>query len=377
MIATATSTATIEATTQESIARIALYETPGVGNKIAQALTAYYGSAWTVFEQTTLSELVQFPTLRPKVAQAIRDKIAWDAAEMEWQRIQTQGIQLLFKGLPGYPERLTHCPDAPFLLYYKGNAPLNTSKVIAVVGTRKPSNKGRQFCHQLMEELLPYQPLVVSGLAYGIDVTTHRRCLEVGLPTVGVVAHGLDHIYPTSHACVAQRMAEQGGLLSEFKSNTLVHTKHFPMRNRIIAALADAVVVVETGRKGGSMITAHFANEYHRDVFAVPGGLNDPLAKGCNHLIKTHRACLLESVSDLAYVLRWETCEYPTQQSLFDALNTTEIAVVQQLLQGEQSLELLVERTTIGSSELAPVLIELEFKGIIRALPGKRFQLRR
>lgn len=377
MIATAASISTPATDTQERIARIALYETPGVGSKIAQALTEYYGSAWTVFEQTTLSELCQFPQLGPTVAQAIRDKVAWDAAEAEWAHIQAKGIQLLSRGLPGYPERLTHCPDAPYLLYYKGNAALNASKVIAVVGTRKPSDKGRQFCHQLMEELQPYQPLVVSGLAYGIDVTTHRRCLEVGLPTLGVVAHGLDHLYPSSHHQVAERMTTQGGLLSEFKSDTLVHTKHFPMRNRIIAALADAVVVVETGRKGGSMITAHFANEYHRDVFAVPGALNDPLAKGCNHLIKTHRACLLESAADLAYVLRWETCERPAQQSLFDALNAAEVAVVQQLLQGEQQLELLVGRTAISSAELAPVLIELELKGIIRALPGKRFQLRR
>ncbi len=377
MTINANSSIAAKAIAKEYIARIALYETPGVGNKIAKALTEYYGAATTVFEQTTLSELAQFPQLRPTVAQAIRDRVAWEAAEAEWQHIKKQGICLLSKGLPGYPERLTHCPDAPFLLYYKGKAALNASKVIAVVGTRKPSEKGRRFCAQLMEELRPYQPLVVSGLAYGIDVTTHRRCLEVGLSTVGVVAHGLDHIYPTQHHQVAERMVQQGGLLSEFKSDTIVHTKHFPMRNRIIAAIADAVVVVETGRKGGSMITAHFANEYHRDVFAVPGGLADPLARGCNHLIKTHRACLLESAADLAYVLGWEACKHPAQQSLFEALEQSEVAVVQQLLKGEQPLELLVQHTAISSAELAPVLIELELKGIIRALPGKRFQLRR
>lgn len=377
MTATALQQPPADAQQAEYTARIALQQTPGVGNKIAQALIDYYGSAVTLFAQTTLGELCQFSFLGRKTAQAIVDRVAWEEAEREWGYTQANDIQILSRGLKGYPERLNHCPDAPFLLYYKGNANLNSSKVIAVVGTRKPSAKGRQFCERLVEELVPYQPLVVSGLAYGIDIATHQHCVSVGLPTVGVVAHGLDRVYPHRHCQMAEQMTQCGGLLTEFKSQTKMHAKYFPMRNRIIAALADAVIVVETAQRGGSMITAHFGNEYHRDVFAVPGSLSNPLAKGCNHLIKTHRASLLESAADLAYVLRWQEVSPQAQRSLFESLAPTEERIIEQLLMGEKHLETLVETTGVPSSELAPMLLELEFRGIVRALPGKRFLLMR
>lgn len=360
---------------EELIAKIALQIVPRVGNKIAHELVNHYGSAKDLFEQATIKELCQLTFIGRSIAQTIVNKATWERAEEEWDFAQKYHVQVLSQTEQNYPKRLQQCPDAPFLLYYKGNASLNGSKVVAVVGTRKPTARGRQFCEQLVEELHGYNPLIVSGLAYGIDITTHNKSVAMQLPNIGVVAHGLDRIYPTKHLATAQKMVQCGGILTEFRTQTEPLSKHFPMRNRIIAGMADAVVVVETANKGGSMITAYLANEYNREVFAVPGRLNDPLSKGSNHLIKTHRACLIESAADMAYLLGWQEPAKTFQAKLFPTLSNNEQALVNHLVGQTLHLEEINRQMQLSSSQLAALLLELEFKGILRALPGKRFEL--
>lgn len=364
-----------EVVANELIYRIALHLIPKIGNKTAFELLSHFGSAQAVFEQKKAADLCQIPKMGKGLAQQILDKSTLQRAEEEWAFTQKYNIKILPQESADYPKRLLNCPDAPFLLYYKGNANLNAAKVVAIVGTRKPSVQGKLFCERLVQDLMGYNPLIVSGLAYGIDVTTHKKCLDLHLPNIGVVAHGLDRIYPKMHKATAQRMTNCGGILTEFRTGTEPLPQHFPMRNRIIAGMADAVVVVETANRGGSMITAYIANEYNKDVFAVPGRLDDPLSKGCNHLIKTHRASLLESADDLAYILRWEKKAKGQQKQLFNNLSKEERLIVDLMLGEEVHLETIIQKTKISTSRMAGLLLELELRGVIRALPGKNFRL--
>jgi DNA processing protein len=361
---------------EEVIHKIALNLVPKIGNKTAATLLEHYGSAKAVFENATSKDLCQFPLIGTITANKIIKKITLNRAEEEWAFIQKYQIQVLSQEMPDYPKRLKNCHDAPFLLYHKGNSNLNASKIVAIVGTRKPTVQGKMFCDRLIQDLSAYNPLIVSGLAYGIDITAHRQCVDMGLSNVGVVAHGLDRIYPKKHKGTAQKMVECGGILTEFITQTEPLPQHFPMRNRIIAGMADAVVVIETANRGGSMITAHIANEYNKDVFAVPGRLNDTVSQGCNHLIKTHRASLLESAADIAYILRWEKQKAGSQKQIFTKLSAQERLIVD-LLVGEDNVHLdkIIDKTNISTSKMAALLLELEFKAVIRALPGKGFRL--
>jgi len=250
--------------------------------------------------------------------------------------------------------------------------------MIAIVGTRKPSVQGRVTCEELVKGLEKYKAVVISGLAYGIDITAHKKCVDMGMPTIGVMGHGISTIYPMAHQKVANRMVENGGLLTEFTQDTKPEREFFPMRNRIIAGMCDALIVVETASKGGSMISAHMANDYSKDVFAVPGRLKDEMSAGCNHLIKTHKAALLESVDDIAYVLRWDKPKQQTgiQQSMFAQLSEKEQQIIDLLKSVESlSIDKLCYETKINSGEMASLLLDLEFKGLIKPKPGKQFVL--
>jgi DNA processing protein len=253
-------------------------------------------------------------------------------------------------------------------------------RTLAIVGTRRPSPEGIRQTEELVEQLAPYGPLIISGLAYGVDATAHRTALAVGLPTVGVLGHGLGSVYPARHRQLAFDLCATGGLLTEFTSHTGPDREHFPMRNRIVAGMSDAVVVVESARRGGSIITAQFANDFNRDVFAFPGRRRDPLTEGCNWLIKSHRAALLESAADLAYVMQWEQTDrsLAIQASLFEELNERETAVIEALKKyRELPVDELAFRAVLPHEELPAVLLELECKGLIRALPGNRYLLMR
>jgi len=362
---------------KDLIYKIGITRIPLVGAVTARNLIGYCGGPRAVFEARK-RELLRIPGIGERTADSILRQRVLLEAEAELEFLEKHEVQALFYLDPGYPHRLKHFPDSPVMLYYRGNADLDTRRIVAIVGTRRPSVHGRAFCENLIEELQPYSPLIISGLAYGIDITAHRRCLKAGLPTVGVLGHGLSRIYPPQHLSVAQEMCRDGGLLTEYTSQTDPEREHFPMRNRIIAGLCDALLVIETARRGGSMISAELANSYHKDVFAVPGRVQDRQSEGCNLLIKSHKAALLESAADLAYVMGWEKAgqQQAIQTSLFTELSEAEKLVVNLLRETEiAGIDQLTTGSRKSNSEMATLLLNLEFKGLVKSLPGKRYAL--
>lgn len=355
--------------------QIALSQVHKIGPSKAKKLHQAFGSAQAIFE-ASVEELMSTKIVSFELAQSIRKKEHFDFAEEEIEFIKKYEIQPFVYGSPNYPKRLLAYEDAPFLIYFKGNADLNATRIIAIVGTRKPSEYGRKHAERLVQELKAYNVLILSGLAYGIDATAHRKSLWSSMDTVGVVAHGLDRIYPAKHRKLAERMLSQGGLLTEFPSRTQPIPGNFPARNRIIAALADAVIVVETALSGGSIITANMANEYQKDVFAVPGPLESPTSEGCNQLIKTHKASLITSADDIAYLLRWKKQQAAQQKQLFIDLSAEERLILDQLLGGKTAhLNQLMQSTAMSTSRLSSYLLELEMKGLLKALAGKYYRL--
>jgi DNA processing protein len=265
------------------------------------------------------------------------------------------------------------------MLYFKGNTDLNKSKIISVVGTRNATDYGREICKNLIANLQVYDPLIVSGLAYGIDGAAHKESLKLGIPTIGVLAHGLDRIYPAQHRTMAEKMLDCGGLLTEFMSGTIPVTQNFPKRNRIIAGLSDVTIVVEASIKGGALITAELANSYNRDVFAFPGKINDEFSLGCNYLIKTHRANLITKVEDIDYIMGWNRdIEVPakTQLSLPLNLSADEQIIANVLFsKGSVAVDELSFLTGLQQSRLAVTILGMEMKGNIISLPGKVYKL--
>jgi len=361
----------------ERLYQIALTKIPKVGAVTAKNLISYCGGVEAVFKAKK-SHLLKIPGIGEGLAQNILQQDVLQEAEDELQFMEQNDIQAFFYLDADYPQRLRHHPDSPVMLYYKGTADLNHPRIISIVGTRKPSVHGIAFCEELISDLTPYNPLILSGLAYGIDVTAHKQSLTCGLPTVGVMASGIQYVYPLAHRRIADQMIENGGLLTEYPSEVEPDSRFFPMRNRIVAGLCDAVVVVETARKGGSMITAKYANDYNKDVFAVPGRVRDSYAKGCNLLIKSHRAALLESAEDIAYVMRWEKTgeESNVQRQLFVDLSEQEKVIVDLLRNTEEmGIDRLIYESKLNGSAIASLLLNLEFKGVVKTLPGKRYVL--
>lgn len=361
----------------ELLHKIAITKIPKVGAVLARNLISYCGGVEAVFEARK-KELMAIPGIGPQIAESIVNQNVLWAAEQEVDFIEKHDIQPLFYLDKDYPARLKHYNDSPVLLFYKGDANLNHGRIVSIVGTRKPSIHGITFCEDLVEGLKAYGVTIVSGLAYGIDVTAHRKCVEIGIPTIGVVAHGLSMVYPPSHRSIAEKMIKNGGLLTEHTSKVGPEKEHFPIRNRIIAGLCDALVVVETAKKGGSMISAQFANSYNKDVFAVPGRLKDAKAKGCNFLIKAHRAHLLESAEDIGYVMQWEKEDQKrnVQRQLFVELDDRERFIVDKLRETEHlSIDHITHVAQLSSSEAAALMLNLELKGVVRVLAGKRYVL--
>jgi len=286
---------------------------------------------------------------------------------------------MLFFRDKDYPFRLKNCYDSPVLLYWKGNADLNTAKIIGIVGTRKATDYGKNICYKLVSGLADQQVLIVSGLAYGIDSCAHRAAIESGLPTVGVLGHGLDRIYPGFNRVLAEKMMKQGGLLTDFPSGTNPDRENFPKRNRIIAGLCDGIIVVEAGRKGGALITADIANSYNRDVFAVPGRIGDPWSEGSNFLIKANKAALIQSAEDVRYLMGWDIPPglQPVQQrKIFIEMTPEEEALVKILTEsGKLGVDEICIRAGISMSRVSAALLNLEFEGVVRSLPGKLYEL--
>lgn len=356
--------------------KIAITKIPKVGPVTARNLISYCGGVEAVFKAKK-KDLEKIPGIGEKLVKTILKKEYFKEAEKEISFIAKTDIQPLFFLDDAYPRRLKNQDDAPILLYSKGNADLNHSRIVAIVGTRKPTTLGTMNCEQLVEDLKAYNVSIISGLAYGIDATAHKKCLEMGIETIGVLGHGLQQIYPRAHRKIAEKMLENGGLLTEFTSNMGPEAAHFPMRNRIVAGMCDALVVVETGKSGGSMITAQYGNEYSKDVFAFPGRVTDPNHKGCNHLIKAHKAALIESAKDISYILRWEEIsQKEAQEKKLIELSDME-QVVANLMQPteEVSIDQLTYESKLGCNQVASLLLTLEFKGLVKTLPGKRYML--
>ena len=365
--------------TDDLFYKIAITKIPKVGAVLSKNLISYCGGAEAVFKSSK-SDLMKTPGIGPAMARDVMAgmKLGLKLAEKECTYLQKNKVKALFYLDKDYPQRLKHYHNCPVLLYFKGNVDLNHKRIIAIVGTRKPSIYGKLSCEDIVEELAQYDALVISGLAYGVDVTAHKKCVDLNMPTIGVMGHGMSMIYPSDHKKVAEKMMLNGGLLTEFTHDMTPEREFFPMRNRVIAGMCDALVVIETAAKGGSMITAHMANDYSKDVFAIPGRLRDTKSEGCNHLIKTHKAALLQSVEDIAYVLRWDRPNENNgiQKSLFVELNEKEQEIVDLLKSVDDlSIDKLCFETKINSGEMASLLLNLEFKGLIKSKPGKRFVL--
>ncbi len=355
--------------------QIALTKIPSVGAVTAKNLISYCGGTKAVFHASK-KELLRIPGIGALTADKILNQTVLEEAEEEIKFIEEHDIQTFFYLDEDYPTRLTYYNDSPTLLYYKGTASLNNARVLAIVGTRKPTPQGVAICQEIVEQLKPYNVVIVSGLAYGIDVTAHRTCVESGIETIGVMGNGLGSIYPAQHRQVAERMSAHGGLLTEYSHQIGPDREHFPARNRIIAGLCDALLVVETERKGGSMISAYKALDYHKEVFAVPGRVKDRYSLGCNFLIRTNRAALVESAEQIAQEMNWEAKELNQQPTLFQSFTPEEQQIVDALREKDQvGLDELSYTINIPTHKLAGLLLELEFRNVLKSLPGKRYLL--
>ncbi|HSW68342.1 MAG TPA: DNA-processing protein DprA [Bacteroidales bacterium] len=359
--------------------QIALTFIPAVGDVIGKKLVAVCGSPEAVFSEKK-PLLLRVDGVGPQTVESIlaNRENALARAESELEQIERYNIATLFYTEKDYPYRLKECTDGPLLIYYKGNASLNSTKIVAVVGTRRATPYGKDICQQFIEELASQDVTIVSGLAYGIDTCAHKSALDNGLRTVGVLAHGLDRIYPQANRSLAGKMVAQGGILTDYPMGTNPDRENFPTRNRVIAGLSDAVIVIEAGMKGGALITAEIANSYNRDVFAVPGRIGDYFSEGCNFLIKTNRAHLFQSVEDVRYIMNWDKNHHSktVQPKLLTSLDANEEKVVDILkCNPEVSFDRICQETGLGHSAAASALLNLEFEGIIRCLPGKMYKM--
>jgi len=358
--------------------RLGLTFIKNIGPAFAKSMLFHFGDEEQVFKASK-AKMTQIPGIGEKRYLDINFKTALERAEEELDYIEKNNIKPIFYTDPEYPKRLKNCIDSPILLYGKGNFDLNRRHVISIVGTRRATEYGKQFCKELVEELQQYNVLIVSGLALGIDTYAHKESLKQGVQTVGVLGHGFDRMYPVQNRSTAEKMQENGGVLTEYPSGTIPDRENFPQRNRIVAGMADATIVVEAGIKGGALITAEIANSYNRDVFAFPGRIYDEFSEGCNFLIRHNKAGLLTCAADLAYSLGWEKIDdgrpAVEQLSLPMDLSNEERIILDIIHQHKSPLAIdeLTLKAKMPMSQLAMNLLNMEMQGFIRSLPGKTY----
>ena len=362
----------------EQVAMLALSRVQVPQLALIRELVETVGSAKVLLENAdNIGDIV--PAASPRLRQLLCDRSLVEFAEKEMEFIESKGIRLVCYGDEAYPCRLAECADAPLVLHSLGNADLNARRIVSIVGTRHASEYGKALCENFVADLARFAPgtLIVSGLAYGIDVCAHRAALKAGLPTIGVLAHGLDRIYPGAHRTTAKQMLENGGLLTEFMSGTNSFPSNFVQRNRIVAGMADATVVVESASKGGSLITASLALGYDRDCFAFPGRVNDQYSQGCNELVSRNRAALITSAYDFVEAMNWEVATAKKsveelQTELFPDLSPDETAVMTALRENSDGLQVnqMVVQLNIPINRLLPLLFEMEMKGLVKAVAG-------
>lgn len=364
----------------EKAFQVGLSMLPGIGPVTTRKLLAEFGTAEQVFRQNK-KQLMQIPYVGEAIVSAMKDPVLLKRAKAEIDFAESEDIRIIFFQDEIYPKRLRHCYDSPVLLYSKGSVIPDNRKAVGIVGTRKATEYGKQLTEALVAELASQNVIIVSGLAYGIDILAHKAALENNVPTIGVLAHGLDTLYPAVHRSTAKKMLDCGGLICDYPSQTKPDKENFPMRNRIVAGLCDAVVVIESGESGGSMITAEFANNYNRDVFAFPGRVNDPLSAGCNKLIRTHKAGLITSPADLLHAMGWDEEKSKTkpgrQSAMLVNLSEDEEKIVA-VLRDHDSVHAdeLAALTGFSTAKISTLLMQLEFAGAVIALPGKRYCLK-
>ncbi len=358
--------------------RIALTKVAHIGDVHARSLIHRYGIAADIFNAPR-RHLEQIEGIGAVRAGSIKKFREFNICEKELDFINKYKISPLFITDEKYPKRLHHCYDSPVLLYYKGNANLNAEKIISVVGTRKQSEYGKYLTEKLIEELKEFGITIVSGLAYGIDTIAHKSALKAKLPTIAVLAHGLDTIYPASNTVLAKSIIENGGLLTDFTSGTKPDKQNFPKRNRITAGICDALVVIESGISGGSLITAELANGYNRDVFALPGKTTDSKSEGCNMLIKKNKAAMITCTQDILETMSWnknDSAVKSSQRLLFTELNENEKKIVELFSVGTTiHIDEIHLKSGLPGSAIASALLSLEMNAIIRSMPGKLYKL--
>jgi DNA processing protein len=360
---------------------LALHFMRGIGPVLARALMSYCGGVKEIFK-TKKSHLEKIPGFGKERASMIQAKGLFELADAEIEFMRKNNVVPLFYTDAEFPWRLKNCFDAPLMLFYKGTAGLNAEKMIGIVGTRYITDYGKITTTRLINDLSHLNATIVSGLAHGIDVQAHRTCVQSGIPTIGVIGHGLDRMYPAENRHTAVKMLGNGGLLTEYPSGTKATRDNFPARNRIVAGLCDAIIIVESAEKGGALITAEFANEYNREVFAVPGRVTDLYSQGCHRLISQHKAVIYANPTQFSEQMGWSTSKEISrtneinQLKLFSELNEEETKVVEVLRgNGKTEIDMIAEQAMLPVNKVSTLLLNLEFAGVLRSLPGKVYQL--
>jgi len=360
---------------RKDVYRIALTKVDGVGPLTAKLLISHLGSVEAVFAASS-KELFKIDGVGSSVIKSLKSTSIFAEAQKEYEHCLKQGIKLLYYLDKDYPGRLKHFQDSPILLYHKGNNEINHKRTVGIVGTRSPSEYGKAMVEKIVEDLKPFDVIVVSGLAHGVDALAHRKAVTCQIPTYGIMGGGFEKIYPAANRSLANAMLKDGGIMTEFGYKSKPDREHFPMRNRLIAAMSDAVIVIESGKVGGSMITADLANQYNKDVFAVPGRNIDTKSVGCNKLIKQHQANLIESVADLSYIMGWNKAKEIQMTLALVDLKPEEQKIVDLLkAKGKLELDYLHYELEVPISELSTTLLGLEFKSVIRSSPGRTYEL--
>lgn len=366
---------------EEKLYKIALTLLSGVGSALFKTLILYKGTAENAFK-TAPGKLIKIPGIGPQTAELLKKAPPLREAEKILSVAEKESVEIIFFDDSAFPKRLREIYDGPAVLYVKGNADLNAARTVGIVGTRNATEYGKKVTSKITEELIVHTPSIVSGLAYGIDIAAHKAALDCRLPTIAVLASGVDIIYPAVHKHIAEKITENGAVISEYPFGEKPDPRKFPARNRIIAGLSDALIVVEAAAQGGALITAEIADSYNKPVFAVPGNLTGPYSEGCNNLIKQHKASIFTACIDLEEALQWSCSEeHPThtffnEGAIFENIGEEEQKILRTLAQTEgMEADLLSYKTGVSLNRMASVLLELELSGFVKLLPGNRYSL--
>jgi DNA processing protein len=362
---------------EKLLAVLRLQKCKAVGDILAKKLIVNVGDVAQIFKEKA-AVLSKINGIGNHVLKHLFDKRNIELAEQEYSYIKKKNISYSYFLDDDYPQNLQHCVDSPVLLFKEGNLDFSNHRIISIVGTRNMTSYGRQFCDQLIEDISEYNPIIVSGFAYGVDICAHKAALKNKLQTIAVLAHGFQHTYPKVHKKYTHSVIENGGFLTEFWHEETPLREHFLRRNRIVAGISKATIIIESAAKGGSLVTADIANSYDRDVFAVPGRNSDIYSRGCNDLIKNNSAHLLNSASDIVKMLNWDLQEKPKsiQKQLFIELNENEQKIYDFLhIKGPQLLDVISLECNIPIFRLSSILLQMELKGVTKPLPGKLFEL--